>query len=269
MSRGYRGRRSALVALLFWSALVAVSPPKADDAQQQHAPGQHENRPVEVVTPTIYESLDPPELNQPCYDGENKRASQLCAQWKAADAASEAVTAAWVFGSIGSVIGSLTLLAAIAAALYARKAADEAKRGADETQASNAAFLSRERGWLNLKGCRLIADAQNPRVKLMLANTGNARCDVDGMFWSEAEDAAALEIDEEPSVFTPVKIEAGDGGGAYIPLGVTKQVYLLGYVRYRTLTMGDRRTHFHISVENSGGWRAREVVPSFGKPEDT
>jgi hypothetical protein len=63
----------------------------------------------------------------------------LCAQWKAADAASE--SADWTRRSfylgIGSaVIGGLTLVAAAAAASYARDAAVEARRGATAAELS-------------------------------------------------------------------------------------------------------------------------------------
>ncbi|MET3612211.1 hypothetical protein ABID16_000516 [Rhizobium aquaticum] len=70
----------------------------------------------------------------PCRENEDNRSSDLCAQWKAADAAKASVD--WArrsyFVSIGgTLIGFLTLVAAAAAAVFAKKAADETKRSAD------------------------------------------------------------------------------------------------------------------------------------------
>ena len=66
------------------------------------------------------------EYNPPCARGEDNRGSDLCAQWKAADAADR--SASWTertfwLGLVGTVIGAFTLFAAIAAAAYARLAA--------------------------------------------------------------------------------------------------------------------------------------------------
>ncbi|MGV3511299.1 MAG: hypothetical protein ACO1OX_04770 [Novosphingobium sp.] len=73
-------------------------------------------------------------MDQPCEEGENKRSSDLCAQWKAADAAKSAANATWLFGALGSLIGGFTLAAAWSAAKWARRAAEETKRGADTAE---------------------------------------------------------------------------------------------------------------------------------------
>ncbi len=69
-----------------------------------------------------------------CNQGKDNRKSDLCAQWKAADAAKE--SADWTrrtfkLSVAGLVVGFLTLAAAAFAAWYARHAAIETKRSAD------------------------------------------------------------------------------------------------------------------------------------------
>lgn len=85
-----------------------------------------------------------------CRAGSDDRRSDLCAQWKAADAAHE--SAQWTARSfwlaiVGTVIGGGTLLAAFLAARYARKAAHEAARSAN---IAAEAYAASERAWLNV-----------------------------------------------------------------------------------------------------------------------
>jgi len=61
-----------------------------------------------------------------CTKGKDKRTSDLCAQWKAADSAFDAARASErqvLIGWFGLLLGSITMFAAIAAALYAKRAA--------------------------------------------------------------------------------------------------------------------------------------------------
>lgn len=86
-----------------------------------------------------------------CRAGQDDRQSDLCAQWKAADAAQE--SARWTARSfwlalIGTLIGGGTLFAAIAAAFYARHAAREAGRSAD---IAGSAMVMSERAWITVE----------------------------------------------------------------------------------------------------------------------
>lgn len=91
------------------------------------------------------------ELNTPCPRGAENRKSDLCAQWKSADAASEA--ARWTahtfwLSLVGTVVGAGTLIAAFLAARYAKNAAGEARRAADIARDS---FIANERAWLTVE----------------------------------------------------------------------------------------------------------------------
>lgn len=89
-------------------------------------------------------------LDAPCPKGIDDRSSDLCAQWKAADAANKA--AEWTARSFwlslfSTVVGAGTLVAAFLAARYAKHAANEAKRGAD---IAREALIASERAWLTV-----------------------------------------------------------------------------------------------------------------------
>ena len=75
-----------------------------------------------------------PHPDMGCPVGKEDRSSDLCAQWKAADAANDAAVSArktFRLGIVGTIIGFFTLVAAGLAARYAKSAANETKRAAD------------------------------------------------------------------------------------------------------------------------------------------
>ena len=127
MLRGYRGIIAAV-------GLVLASPTygqerKGDQPQAKgNSPSQfdHIAAPIEKLPKT--EAPD-----RGCQPGQDDRYSDLCAQWKAADAATE--SASWTFWTfiaslVGLSIGGGTLVAAWLAARWAKKAADHTEAGA-------------------------------------------------------------------------------------------------------------------------------------------
>lgn len=130
------------VILAFGLLLTAASPPKQEvHGTEQSSALVQDQQALQDIAKALREANEPSDLNEPCYNGIDRRNSDLCAQWKAADAAESAANAAWVFGFLGALIGTMTLAAAAAAAWYAKKAADhtaesviEAKRSADAAE---------------------------------------------------------------------------------------------------------------------------------------
>lgn len=114
---------------------------------------------------TLREANKPSDLNQPCEQGEDNRSSDLCAQWKAADAARSSADAAWLFGALGSLIGALTLAAAAAAAIWARKAANE-------TQTANKQFRSQSRAKIIQRDLSFFMPAEKPVGERWCADVG-------------------------------------------------------------------------------------------------
>lgn len=122
--------------------------------------------------------------NIPCNPGADNRKSDLCAQWKAADAASSA--AYWTentfwLGMIGVLIGAFTLVAAVAAAWYARNAAQASQHSAD-------AFIAVERGNLSHVNAS-VAQVQGNEFTLDLwgYNSGRSSLIVRRVSWKEVD----------------------------------------------------------------------------------
>jgi len=104
------------------------------------------------------------DIDRPCKNGEENRNSDLCAQWRAADAARE--SAEWAkqtyrLDVIGAVIGFFTLVSAAvaaffagSAAIYTKRSADEASRSAKFSEQANDLARNQSRAWLSIS-CRI------------------------------------------------------------------------------------------------------------------
>ena len=155
MSGGYR-----LLVIALGLVLAGAAPPPSNDGEQppDNAAPKVE-RSLENMAASLREANKSTDLEKPCEEGDNKRSSDLCAQWKAADAAKSAAGAAWLFGLLGTLIGTLTLAAACAAAFFAKKAADHTETGANEAKraadAAERAIESSERPHLLMERCDL------------------------------------------------------------------------------------------------------------------
>jgi hypothetical protein len=121
---------------LFAAGLVAAAPPKNDRAQADRETQQDIAKSLRQIATAANRSHEASNINGECSERQEYRRSDLCAQWKAADAARSAADAAWLFGILGAAIGVLTLAAAVAAALFAGRAATHTKTGADEAKRS-------------------------------------------------------------------------------------------------------------------------------------
>jgi hypothetical protein len=103
--------------------LAAAHPAPGRGPQAKDAADNQIQRSLEDIAASQREAVKRSPLNEPCRYGESMRSSDLCAQWKAADAAYSSAYATWLFGALGSLVGGLTLAAAWSAAKWARKAA--------------------------------------------------------------------------------------------------------------------------------------------------
>jgi hypothetical protein len=125
-----RGYRCILVAFVGWLA--------AYPEQAAAKPPGDSNGEIASALNNLASALQKPEYpskhDEPCDPPSNKRTSDLCAQWKAADAAKSAAQAAWWVGIAGSIIGAITLAIAWAAARWARKAAIHTEESAIESK---------------------------------------------------------------------------------------------------------------------------------------
>lgn len=101
-----RGYRHIVFAAVGWLTLTAASP-----ANQQSPATDKTNSATEIretgqaIVAAIRDANKPAEHDRGCAKSDEKRQSDLCAQWKAADAAADAATYAF-WSLIGTVIGT-------------------------------------------------------------------------------------------------------------------------------------------------------------------
>lgn len=123
--------------------------------QQEVEAQPKEQQILQPVSPLANNGVSASQNDPGCKKDEENRNSDLCAQWKSADAAERSAKASErtvLIDGIGTAIGGLTFIAAVLAAVYARSAANHTKAGAE---AANAAIqqakevaASEYRAWL-------------------------------------------------------------------------------------------------------------------------
>ncbi len=130
----------SICALVVAMGLVGASPPVGDAGERATETNQvQQPAPEPAATP---KADDPERLYAACSEREANRHSDLCAQWYAADSAYEA--SIWTrrtgwFTGIGIVVGAVTMVAAIGAALFAKEAANHTKDGTEAAWATEKA----------------------------------------------------------------------------------------------------------------------------------
>jgi hypothetical protein len=131
------------------------------------------------IAAAIEKANQPKQPDAGCDAGKDDRRSDLCAQWKAADAAAE--SAWWTAGMFwlgvaGAAIGGGTLLAAGFAAWYARRAWQESKRGADAANEALVQAKHEARAWVSVsvEGEKIARSFKAVRFyyRVTLRNTG-------------------------------------------------------------------------------------------------
>ena len=128
-----RGNWRHIVAALGWLALCGQSPEHRTTTQgTQRTQAAQESAPP-VLSPTkAVEQVETSEYERPCEQGRDERNSDLCAQWKAADAARDAAEwAKWQL--LLGIIGAAGLLVTIHYTRRAVLAAFEANQNAHDT----------------------------------------------------------------------------------------------------------------------------------------
>jgi len=172
-----RGYRHFVFALVGWLSLAAAQPEKPR-SEPKAAPNQNVAGALDNVAAALQSANKPNRHDEPCQKGGDDRASDLCAQWKAADAARDAADYTNFFGWLGTVIGVLTLAAAGAAAYFAKKAAEhtetgakEAKRQADLSDQANELTVNSLLPHVHMLGCEI--NWEKKEINASLKNSGS------------------------------------------------------------------------------------------------
>ena len=146
-----RGYRCIILAAVGWLALGGASPSGNTSQREETGPKEEIANSVDRVADALDEANKPKRETTDCAKGTDDRRSDLCAQWKAADAAAQAADAAdstVTIGWFGLALAAITMGAAIAAAYFAKKAAEHTETGALEAakgvfQAKRAAEIAK------------------------------------------------------------------------------------------------------------------------------
>ncbi len=166
-------KRYWITASILWLAVLLLPRP-IYCAQEQEQPKTEK---IEIPLPPfalIDDSKKSYGLESPCEPGEDNRNSDLCAQWKAADAAFE--SAEWErlnfsLGVGGVITGLVTLASAIAAAFFAKRASDAAWRAVNVTRDIGEAQV---RAYLYCSSARYERSSESVSVIVELGNSGNS-----------------------------------------------------------------------------------------------
>jgi len=141
-----------------------------------------------TVASAIRETIQPVESDEGCDHGQDRRNSDLCAQWKAADAARDAADYAWwalLIGTIGTGAVALTLYYTRKAVLAAELATSDAERAlavaaqnaAAATKLAAAAEATAERqlrAYLSVQAITLDEDEWDQHRRLITIDMKNA-----------------------------------------------------------------------------------------------
>jgi hypothetical protein len=140
MFRGYRGIFVAVAGL----ALAGAShPPQQRQQAEQAGSTQQTEPPAEIIASAIRDTIIAPDEDRGCREGDDRGESDLCAQWKAADAARDAANYTW-WGLLVGIAGTGLLLFTLA---ETRKIAQREQRAYVVIRVSGAVdFLSLENG---------------------------------------------------------------------------------------------------------------------------
>jgi hypothetical protein len=178
MSMVYRG----IVVVTFGLVLMGAAPKSNNSQLHNQAEVQNASQGNVERIASALEKLSQRPVDSGCKLGEDDRYSDLCAQWKAADAAAESAYWTWatfLAGIVGLCIGTGTLIFAARAAYWAKEAAIETKRGAaasemavEETRRIGEAQV---RCYISITEVILHVDALGkPRVDISVLNSGQS-----------------------------------------------------------------------------------------------
>ena len=174
--------RSTIVAFA-GLALIGAAPQKSGKENSEYAKASTEiekGAPAIAPNPTdAVEVIQRPVIERPCDEGRDNRQSDLCAQWKAADAASKA---AW-WAMVATFVTALGTFGLFWQIKLTREAVQDTGKATVAMEASNAiaaksaaAFLAKERGRLCFYRQQISTMGGAKYLPFKIENTGNTEC---------------------------------------------------------------------------------------------
>lgn len=230
-------------------------------------PASAENAAASIARPASHEQSNTD--HELCVNGHYPRSSELCAQWKAADAARDSANWALV-GAIVAAIGSLGLFSQV---YLTRRALGETRSATAAMLESNRIAHDANRGFL-----AAIVDEPGPistqagsrkHVDVSVRNIGKSDCLITYFAWAWVD---SLPISPDQPILSGPPRSLPVGSGETVCLGYVignhefdRREYLIGVIKYRTTLNPDQRTHLVYEVAGDS------VIPlrPDGWPTDT
>ena len=147
MLRGYRGILAAIAGLI----LIGASPqPSSENKTKQQKPQRHPESgpaPFAAATTEPLEIVQPPINTQPCGQDQYQSNDDLCAQWKAADAASDA---AW-WAMVATFVTALGTVGLFWQIKLTREAVQDTGEATKAMRAANSIAAHAQRPWISIE----------------------------------------------------------------------------------------------------------------------
>lgn len=199
-----RSYRHIIFALVGWVSLAAQQPNLKTEREQASAQNAIPQRLGDIATPQHQESerahRTKPESDY-CGPGQYQSKTDLCAQWKAADAAAASARWTYVGNWIGGVSGVLVLIALGLAFHSNWIARDTAKR-------QLRAYISIESADLQ----QVCSEGIRPQINVIIRNTGQTPAQdfrIDGDVYLRDADFGCSYVSEIPDHYGTQTIGAG------------------------------------------------------------
>jgi hypothetical protein len=271
MPRGGRLIILAIAGLI----LTGNAKPVSQNARGKSAAAQSnesaaKNSDISAGVSRIGSALEAQDANSDPYEKErnereirNLKAQENSAYW--AEMMFYATAIAVILSIIGIVLIYITFRAT-------RQGADEARRNVD-------AFISAERSWLWLEiaGQRVKPDAKTVSLNVTGLARGRAGIEIVGIYWRQfvtpefVSDETAYTFQDRAAIWDmPLSLQGI--AGFEVPLNAR---FVGGWVSYRTIFAGERRSYFLCKIERGETNIAGEILYAaqrhqrHGWPEDT
>jgi hypothetical protein len=164
----YRGVIAALIGVI----LIGAAP---KDGGKEAGKNTHTKTEIGKSAPTIAaSSTDPvqiiqrPIMERPCDEGRDNRQSDLCAQWKAADAASKA---AW-WAMIATFVTALGTFGLFWQIKLTREAVQDTGKATEAMEAANNLAVMAQRAWVFVDDVKILDHTEGTPIRVIFKNYG-------------------------------------------------------------------------------------------------
>lgn len=251
----FRSYQSIIVAAFGWLIFGGASPPpKGGDQPEETAPSESINQAANSIATAIRESIGSPDKDVGCKQGHDERNSDLCAQWKAADAAKDAAQYA-LWGLLVGIAGTGLLFVTFR---ETRKVSRAQLRAYVSITPGSLKIVDGKNGKTITASLKIKNSGQTPAYEVVWSgNVVPLSTEQAPDFFSESNDAPSAIRDQRPTVIHNTDDIDGDlesvdpiSGSEWDDiLNQNKFLFLYGVGEYRDVFDKRRETQFCFMAE--------------------